>query len=298
MGLVWVRYGPAVDSTHANDIYRLDGTGIARSVEFHWLLGPILFVSFAILGNTLFLTILVSTLSNTFARITHHSVAEIQFRKAVLTFEGVKSDALFSYPPPFNIAALILLWPLKLVVTDRWFHKVNITAVRILNAPVLLLIGLYERKNLWPMHKEAYQYHSTQNRLGLKSWTWFHAHAHIGEVFDSPPEDEPELMPDQPDERRPSDDLHPRSHRSSNENEDKLKKVADRMRRISISLPSNGPVRPPKDAYSQTAFGRRRGSTGSGGSEMDPQRRLERRLARIEELLGQISDAIEDTDEG
>jgi hypothetical protein len=148
------------------------------------------------------------------------------------------------------------------------------------------------------MHKEAHQYHSAKSRLGLKSWTWFHAHAHIGEVFDSPPEDDPELMPDVPDQRRPSDDLHSRSHRSSSASDDRLVKVADRMRRISISLPSNGPVRPPKDAFSQTAFGRRRGSTGSGMSEMDPQRRLERRLTRIEELLGQISDTIEDTDEG
>ena len=38
--------------------FGLDGTGIQRSVDFHWLLGPILMVAFAFLGNTLFLTIL------------------------------------------------------------------------------------------------------------------------------------------------------------------------------------------------------------------------------------------------
>ena len=34
--------------------FGLDGTGIQRSVDFHWLLGPILMVAFAFLGNTLF----------------------------------------------------------------------------------------------------------------------------------------------------------------------------------------------------------------------------------------------------
>jgi len=280
---------------YTNDFHRLDGTGIARSVEFHWLLGPILFVSFAVLGNTLFLTILVSTLSSTYAKISAHSVAEIQFRKAVLTFEGVKSDSLFSYPPPFNIIALVLLLPLKFMLTDRWFHKVNITCVRALNAPVLLVIGLYERRALWPMHKEAREYDKYRSRFGLKSWSLFHAHSHIGEVFNSPPEDEPDMAPDEPDERRPSDDFAVTSPTSTN----KLKDIGERVRRISISLPSNGPQRAASDAYRATVFGRRRGSTGSGGSEMlDPQRRMEKRLSRIEQLLGQISDTIDDTDDG
>jgi uncharacterized metal-binding protein len=74
--------------------FGLDGTGIQRSTEFHWLLGPILMVTFAFLGNTLFLTILVSMLSSTFANIVANANAEIQFRRAVLTLEGVKSDAI------------------------------------------------------------------------------------------------------------------------------------------------------------------------------------------------------------
>ena len=77
--------------------FGLDGTGIQRSVDFHWLLGPILMVAFAFLGNTLFLTILVSMLSTTFSTIVSNATAEIQFRRAVLTLEGVKSDAIFAY---------------------------------------------------------------------------------------------------------------------------------------------------------------------------------------------------------
>ena len=122
--------------------FGLDGTGIEKSPEFHWLLGPILMVTFAFLGNTLFLTILVSMLSSTYSKIASNATAEIQFRRAVLTFEGVKSDAIFAYQPPFNILALFVLLPLKFVLSPRWFHKINVAAVRIINAPLLTLISM------------------------------------------------------------------------------------------------------------------------------------------------------------
>ena len=129
--------------------FGLDGTGIQRSIELHKVLGPVLMVAFAFLGNTLFLTILVSMLTNTFSKIVANATAEIQFRRAVLTFEGVKSDAIFSYQPPFNILALGILLPLKFIVTPRWFHKINVFSIRFINAPLLLIITLIERQTLW-----------------------------------------------------------------------------------------------------------------------------------------------------
>ncbi|OAQ99301.1 hypothetical protein LLEC1_00734, partial [Akanthomyces lecanii] len=108
--------------------FGLDGTGIQRSAEFHWLLGPSLMVAFAFLGNTLFLTILVSMLSNTFSIISANATAEIQFRRAVLTLEGVKADAIFAYQPPFNILAVFIFLPLKFIVSPRWFHKIHVAA--------------------------------------------------------------------------------------------------------------------------------------------------------------------------
>ncbi|KAL8942642.1 MAG: hypothetical protein Q9216_001555 [Gyalolechia sp. 2 TL-2023] len=153
LGLVWLTDGQHHPITIAKWMlwvwFGLDGTGIQQSLSFHWLLGPILMVTFTFLGNTLFLTIVVAMLSNTFATIVSNSTAEIQFRRAVLTFEGVKSDAIFAYQPPFNLLALFLLWPLKLAVSPRWFHKLNVTFVRILNVPLLLLIAWYERRYLW-----------------------------------------------------------------------------------------------------------------------------------------------------
>jgi len=145
-------------------------------------------ILFAFLGNTLFLTILVSMLSNTFSNIVSDATAEIQFRRAVLTFEGVKSDAIFAYPPPFNVLALIVLLPLKSVLSARWFHKVNITAVRILNAPILLTIGLYERKYLWKSRRtNAPSGPSKHRKAGWFNWSRFSPHGDIQAVFDLEP---------------------------------------------------------------------------------------------------------------
>ncbi|CRK41705.1 hypothetical protein BN1708_008534 [Verticillium longisporum] len=170
--------------------FGLDGSGIEKSVHFHWLLGPVLMVAFAFLGNTLFLTILVSMLSNTFSKIVANATAEIQFRRAVLTLEGVKSDAVFSYQPPFNILAVFLLLPLKFIVSPRWFHKIHVASVRTVNLPLLLIIAIAERRVLWPAEtskKEA----ASQLIPRLKQWFWVNwritAHRDIRAVFDLPP---------------------------------------------------------------------------------------------------------------
>jgi hypothetical protein len=167
--------------------FGLDGTGIQRSVDFHLILGPILMVTFAFLGNTLFLTILVSMLSNTFAKLVADATAEIQFRRAVLTFEGVKSDAIFAYRPPFNILALIILVPLRFCVTPRWFHKIHITAARILNLPVLLLINTYERKYLWKARSYAPGAPLKKTKSSIFSFSTFSVHGDIQAVFDAEP---------------------------------------------------------------------------------------------------------------
>ncbi|KAL8829674.1 MAG: hypothetical protein Q9191_001883 [Dirinaria sp. TL-2023a] len=168
--------------------FGLDGTGIQRSLDFHWFLGPVLMVMFAFLGNTLFLTILVAMLTNTFSSIVQNANAEIQFRRAVLTLEGVKSDAIFAYQPPLNVLALLILLPLKSFVSPRWFHKVNVTAVRTLNAPILLLVGWYDRKFLWK-HAKPKVYEQSKSRSRLRFWDFsrFSVHGDIQAVFDSEP---------------------------------------------------------------------------------------------------------------
>ncbi|EJT73539.1 nonselective cation channel [Gaeumannomyces tritici R3-111a-1] len=126
--------------------FGLDGTGMDEAAHFHLVFGPFLMVAFAFLGNTLFITIMVAMLTNTLSRVIADSASEVSFRRTVLTFEGVKSDAIFSYPPPANVLALVVLLPLKLVVSPAAFHSTNVALVRALNAPVLLLISLWERR--------------------------------------------------------------------------------------------------------------------------------------------------------
>ncbi|KND89680.1 hypothetical protein TOPH_05616 [Tolypocladium ophioglossoides CBS 100239] len=166
--LLWIWFG-------------LDGTGIEESVRFHVILGPTLMIAFAFLGNTLFLTILVAMLTNTFSRIIADEAAEISFRRTVLTFESVKSDAIFAYPPPFNIVAIATLLPLKFLVSARRFHTINVAVIRVLNAPGLLLIGLFERRRLWARPKP-------RDKPSLLSWhfTGFSPHGDIQAVFKVP----------------------------------------------------------------------------------------------------------------
>lgn len=129
------------------DLYfGLDATGFEKATHFHHILGPVLMVTYACLSNTLLLTVLVSILSNTFATINEDAEAEAMYRKAVSTIEGVKSDALFSYQPPVNLLALLIMLPASYVLTPRWFHKVNVFMIRLTSFPILLLIAGYERQ--------------------------------------------------------------------------------------------------------------------------------------------------------
>ncbi|KAM0756238.1 hypothetical protein T439DRAFT_308703 [Meredithblackwellia eburnea MCA 4105] len=128
--------------------FGLDGTGIDTSIKFHPLLGPILFVSYAALSNTLLVSLLVAILSGTYSSIAADAAAEDMFRKAVMTFEGVKADSLFDYVPPLNIVALCLMWPISKVTSPRWFHKINVATTRVFSLPILLSIAFYERHTL------------------------------------------------------------------------------------------------------------------------------------------------------
>ncbi|KAI8683053.1 hypothetical protein NCS56_00429100 [Fusarium sp. Ph1] len=161
--------------------FGLDGEGIEESVRFHIVLGPALMIAFAFLGNTLFLTILIAMLTNTFSKIVADETAEIQFRRAVLTFEGVKSDSIFSYPPPFNILALATLLPLKLVTTARVFHIINVALIRTLNFPTLLLISFAERRRLWVQSRRA------SGKRSKWQFTALSPHSDIQAVFKSVP---------------------------------------------------------------------------------------------------------------
>lgn len=47
------------------------------------------------------------------------------------TVEGVKSDAVFSYLPPLNLVAFIVLTPLSWVASPRTLHRINVFGIRL-----------------------------------------------------------------------------------------------------------------------------------------------------------------------
>ncbi|KID78793.1 Calcium channel YVC1 [Metarhizium brunneum] len=170
--LLWIWFG-------------LDGTGIAESVRFNIVLGPALMIAFAFLGNTLFLTILVAILTNTFSHIVANEAAEIRFRRTVLTFEGVKSDSLFAYPPPFNMLAVLAVLPLKFFVSPRVFHTINVAVIRVLNGPLLVAISIFERRRLWAAENKRHRRRSPGLLFGWR-FTGFSPHGDIQGVFTAP----------------------------------------------------------------------------------------------------------------
>lgn len=183
--LLWIWFG-------------LDGTGISESTHFDVILGPVLMIGFAFLGNTLFLTVLVAMLTNTFSRIIANEGAEIKFRRTVMTFEGAKSDSIFAYPPPFNLAALAILLPLKLMVSRRQFHTINVFLIRVLNAPVLLAIAFLERRILpFPRSK-------AKSFWGRWHFAGFSPHGDIQAVFRALP---PPAIADRISELDPLDEV-------------------------------------------------------------------------------------------
>ncbi|KAG0150562.1 hypothetical protein CROQUDRAFT_72833 [Cronartium quercuum f. sp. fusiforme G11] len=133
--------------------FGLDSTGISIAHEFHRVLGPAIFIIYACLSNTLLVTVLVSILSKIFSDISNDAIAETLYRKAVLTFEGVKSDAIFSFQPPFNMPALLILIILKPFLTPRKFHTVVVFLCRSFGCPVLLAISFFERYVVGPFDK-------------------------------------------------------------------------------------------------------------------------------------------------
>ena len=251
-------------------------------------------IAFAIFGNTLFLTILVSTLSETHSKLTRSSTAEVQYRRAVLTFEGVKSDALFFYQPPFNLLAIFILLPLKLVISHRWFHKIHITLVRVLNAPLLLMINLFERRALSPPAGAGAE-GGVENRIykqvkhSLGKFSRFHVHGDIQAVFDvEPPElGEPALLDRDHNMERARGDRTPLGDLETTGN-----RTNPKARRKESVWSTEG-----IHAHIAGLIQEHESNGGTGDAEVGSRLKgLEASMKRMEETLGKVCETLENGD--
>lgn len=99
--------------------------------EIHPTLGPGVLFAYALLCGLFLVPMLTSLLSNKFSAVRSNANEEYLFQRVVTTVEGVKSDAIFSYLPPFNIAALVILLPLGEFASPQTLHRVNVFLIRL-----------------------------------------------------------------------------------------------------------------------------------------------------------------------
>ncbi|PWN53876.1 hypothetical protein IE53DRAFT_90894 [Violaceomyces palustris] len=118
--------------------------GFDEAQSFSKTFGPPLMILFAILSNTLLLTVLISLLSNTFQVVASNASEEAMYQHACKTMAGVTTDAIFSYQPPLNLIAVAIVMPLSKVLSPRWLHKINVFLIRLTSFPILLLIRFNE----------------------------------------------------------------------------------------------------------------------------------------------------------
>ncbi len=111
----------------------------------HQQLGPIVLTLFAFLCSNMLFSMMVSMMSSKYAAVQKNAQQEYLFQRAVSTLEALRADSLFSYVPPFNIPAALILAPLSYVVEPQTMHDINVFCIRATNFPILLGISAYER---------------------------------------------------------------------------------------------------------------------------------------------------------
>ncbi|KAI0482477.1 hypothetical protein GGR56DRAFT_685219 [Xylariaceae sp. FL0804] len=107
-------------------------------------MGRTLLVFFLIICHFLVVTILITVLTNSFMAIASNAKEEHQFLFAINTISMVKNDALFSYLPPSNIFAWILM-PFRYVMPIRQFVILNRWVIKLTHWPFLFCIFVYEK---------------------------------------------------------------------------------------------------------------------------------------------------------
>lgn len=131
-------------------------------------------VFFAVLANTLLLTILISLLSNTFSTVAQNAAEEAMYQHACLTLNGISSDAILSYTPPLNLLAVVIILPASFILSPRWLHKLNIALLRVTSWPILLIVRLCSqgsRKQQYLISGPASYMESTAEKAShLISW--------------------------------------------------------------------------------------------------------------------------------
>ncbi|XP_044724068.1 ion transport protein [Hirsutella rhossiliensis] len=107
--------------------------------------GPPLMIIFVTLTSILLTGSLTGMLSNSFSRVITHAKEEYLYVYSVYVMEACTSNRLTHFYPPFNLIALVIFRPLRLVFSrDEKFRAGRIVLLKVTHLPIVAAIKLYE----------------------------------------------------------------------------------------------------------------------------------------------------------
>lgn len=107
--------------------------------------GPPLMFIFVTLSSILLMGSLTGMLSNSFSRVMSHAREEYLYVYSVYVLEASTSNRLTHFYPPFNLLALVIFRPLRLVLpSDNKFRAARILLLKVTHLPIVGAIMLYE----------------------------------------------------------------------------------------------------------------------------------------------------------
>lgn len=107
--------------------------------------GPPLMFIFVTLSSILLMGSLTGMLSNSFSRVMSHAREEYLYVYSVYVLEASTSNRLTHFYPPFNLLALVIFRPLRLVLpSGNKFRAARILLLKATHLPIVGAIMLYE----------------------------------------------------------------------------------------------------------------------------------------------------------
>lgn len=107
--------------------------------------GPPLMFIFVTLSSILLMGSLTGMLSNSFSRVMSHAREEYLYVYSVYVLEASTSNRLTHFYPPFNLLALAIFRPLRLILpSDNKFRAARIVLLKATHLPIVGAIMLYE----------------------------------------------------------------------------------------------------------------------------------------------------------
>lgn len=111
------------------------------------ILGQFLMGTFLVIAHFVVVTILISVLTNSLMAVIKNASEEHQYLFAINVISMVKSDMLFSFIAPTNLAGWAIA-PLRYCMPFRYYVVLNRTIIKLTHFPILFAIFLFERFHL------------------------------------------------------------------------------------------------------------------------------------------------------